>query len=561
MLKVLFVLILIFSSFTYGKSSNDYKLTKYDIFLIKNTFYHTKNSNWIEASYYARKFKDNDLLDFLNWIRNPSDENYKNWPKFKIFPQNKPEGQDKKDLDTLLWANRLGEVKLLLSKYPEQLNENINLRIILQENNQAVKNKILTILKNINNDEGLKYDYIRWCIKNNDISQAIQLIEDVTHYQTLKYPEKWWHLKKLLIREIIYNKLHDLYYDAYKLAKGYYNTQSNLVDGEWLAGWIAIDFLDDPQLAITHFSKLDHIVTTPISKSRSLYWLGRSYEKISPAKSKRLYKYASSYSRTFYGQIAALKLNVDRSKSVKHFLTAKNAFNLKTNDIDENKFLKIAYWMSVIDENRASINFLMHFFRQNGKLPFFELKHFNSYIRINAAKFLEQQGFTLSSDLYPVDYHNIINSGVFDNSLVFSIIRQESEFDHKAESLAGARGIMQVMPSTGKFICNNLDYCEFDQDKLYQVRFNINLGIQLLKQDLAYYKGSLVPTIAAYNAGKLNVNKWIEILGEFESKKTIDEKIKWIESVPFSETRNYIMRVLESMRVYDTLLNQNHEIF
>jgi soluble lytic murein transglycosylase len=132
--------------------------------------------------------------------------------------------------------------------------------------------------------------------------------------------------------------------------------------------------------------------------------------------------------------------------------------------------------------------------------------------------------------------------------LVLALIRQETEFDPNAVSPAGALGIMQVMPATGKKMAKQIGIA-YDRDNLlYDTKYNMQFGMAELQAQLDNWGGSYVLAIAAYNAGPGNVRKWIAQFGDPRTPGV--DPVDWIESIPYGETRNYVQRVLENVEVY-----------
>ena len=134
-------------------------------------------------------------------------------------------------------------------------------------------------------------------------------------------------------------------------------------------------------------------------------------------------------------------------------------------------------------------------------------------------------------------------------ALLHALVRQESAFDTGAHSRAGARGLMQLMPATAKRVARDLaikghSISRLTNDPLH----NLTLGSAYLDARLVQYEGSMVMALAAYNAGPHRVNKWLKENGD--PRSSLDDSIDWIESIPFSETRNYVQRILETLPIY-----------
>jgi soluble lytic murein transglycosylase len=140
-------------------------------------------------------------------------------------------------------------------------------------------------------------------------------------------------------------------------------------------------------------------------------------------------------------------------------------------------------------------------------------------------------------------------------------MRQESRFAKNAQSSAGALGIMQLMPGTARNITAKMGKIHSDDSLLTSnLRYNITLGIGTIKESLDYYNNSLIPSIASYNAGIHNVNKWLKTMSDIRNIRSMEERINWMESIPFHETRDYVIRVLENMVNYMVISNQTQKV-
>ena len=137
-----------------------------------------------------------------------------------------------------------------------------------------------------------------------------------------------------------------------------------------------------------------------------------------------------------------------------------------------------------------------------------------------------------------------------------ALVRQESAFDEKAVSAAGARGLMQLMPATARQVAKALRISMATDQLTADPAYNLKLGTTYLKDLLDAYDGSYVLALAAYNGGPRNLRRWIKRYGDPRDAEV--DVIDWIESVPFSETRNYIQRVLETVQVYRVMLGQSY---
>ena len=141
-----------------------------------------------------------------------------------------------------------------------------------------------------------------------------------------------------------------------------------------------------------------------------------------------------------------------------------------------------------------------------------------------------------------------------DPAFILSIIRQESEFDLSANSWAGAKGLMQLMPYTAKVVAKQAKLPYSKSRLTTDPEYNINLGSHYIAGLILEYDGAYPFAIAAYNAGPKRVRYWKKI-NKNPQKNQIDY-VNWIELIRFEETRNYVQRVLENYNVYRYVLEQ-----
>jgi len=149
--------------------------------------------------------------------------------------------------------------------------------------------------------------------------------------------------------------------------------------------------------------------------------------------------------------------------------------------------------------------------------------------------------------LYPLHYQAYIEdcsrANGLDPRLVAAVIRVESRFDPMAESQKGARGLMQILPSTGSWIAGKLGYAEYHPDLLYEPGVSIHIGSWYLAYLVDLFDGRMVVALAAYNGGTTNVKSWLDT-------GVWDGTLQNLEAIPFEETRNFVRRIMHDYRVY-----------
>ena len=401
------------------------------------------------------------------------------------------------------------------------------------------------------------YDRVRWRKRANKDASARDLLFLLP--KELPRHSRWWKEIKYQIRECLDEGLIS---EAYQLALIGSNLSKNVrVDANWLAGWIALQFLDEAETAFRHFHSMYTQVSMPISVARAAYWAGRSAMELTERElSQTFFKRAAKYHTTFYGQLAAETLGtlstVDLNSSsteVKSLESFEPSNLLRTTqmlgELRKPKLMKkfILHMVEMVDDP-AQAQFLAH-------LPsLYSYPH----ITIAAAKLLLRKKIFVYKELYPIPLQLVSNLGwssMLDEALTLAVARQESEMNPTAISGAGARGFMQIMPGTAKQVATKLNI-DYDKKRLTNdINYNILLGSTYLHQLLEQYNGSYVVALAAYNAGPKNVKRWLRRYGDPRTNEI--DKVDWIEQLPYAETRNYVQRVLESKIVYQRRLNND----
>ena len=135
-----------------------------------------------------------------------------------------------------------------------------------------------------------------------------------------------------------------------------------------------------------------------------------------------------------------------------------------------------------------------------------------------------------------------------ERSIIYSVARTESAFDQRDKSAANAVGLMQVTPEAGRDTAKRFKI-SYDWDRMVSDPvYNTQMGAAELSALLSEYKGSHIMTFAGYNAGRGRVRDWIKAYGDPRDPKV--DAVDWVERIPFSETRNYVQRVIENLAVY-----------
>ena len=464
-----------------------------------------------------------------------------------------------KRADYLAWENKYWDLKRMLRYLPKDYELLYTARQILMSKSYGVDKAIANVPAKLKNDAGLNYDRLKWRRKRGRVDDSLEIILKVKNNKDyLVRPDKWWVERAIMTRALIYKKKYEL---AYKVSsKHSLDAGPELAEAEWLSGWIALSFLDDPILAIDHFNEFYENVGYPISLSRGAYWLGRSYEKIGDKeKSDRWYKEASKYLTTYYGQLAHLKIKPNENFELEEQQKITDEYRKYFYKKD---LVKIIHLLDELNKDKYTKNILKHLAND-------DIKNGSEILAAELSSNISRYDFAIQIAKlasYKKRFHNdfnypIISTPAYVNSrkipetaFILSIIRQESEFDMTANSHAGAQGLMQLMPYTAKLVSKQAKLPYSKSRLTTDPEYNINLGSHYIAGLILEYDGAYPFAIAAYNAGPKRVRYWKKI-NKDPQKKQIDY-VDWVELIKFKETRNYVQRVLENYNVYRYILEK-----
>ncbi len=409
---------------------------------------------------------------------------------------------------------------------------------------------IAAVPKPLQSDPGLLFARIQKARRAGRIDEATALMQTAPREAAaLVDGDAWWVERRLLARKLLDVGNPKL---AYAIASGDCAASPAMkIEAAFHAGWIALRFLNDPTLAAPHFAAVSTLAETPISNARGAYWQGRTAEAQGHAdEATAFFQQAADLPTTFYGQLAAAKLGRS-APPLRHPLapalgTARAEavrcvgllFALGERDLAVSLALAIAK----TDPDEAQVAALASVVEATG----------DARATLIVGKAAAQRGMPLDDAAFPTfgipGYQPIEHSA--DRATVLAIARQESEFDPRSVSSAGAMGLMQLIASTARRTAQDAGI-GFDETRLLtDAAFNARIGAAHLGKLLSDLDGSYILTFAAYNAGPRNVQNWMALYGD--PRKPGIDPVDWIERIPFTETRNYVQRVFENMQIYRT---------
>lgn len=407
-----------------------------------------------------------------------------------------------------------------------------------------------------------KFAVIKWYTKKHKYKKASKLLKKV---KVMTEPKNWWGLRLLYARELLKS---DDAKDAYEIAadNNLNKKDKKFWEAQWTSGWLALRFLDEPEIAYSHFKRLYDNVKQPVTIARASYWLGMAAQQ-SGNKDLALkwFKKASEYSLYFYGQLAIHKIRkLEPLESDGKIILPKDpeiemadAYNASRSEK-----LKIAFLLGLMKDKKTSVAIFKDFVKNSGSAGevaiamrlVSEFGDFEMDSKVSRAAekknvFFIRRKFKILKEVEDQD----------NSALIHAIIKQESGFVLSALSRVGAVGYMQLMPGTAKNVAKDLGL-SYNRRKLStNASYNIKLGSHYIKKMVDRFDGSKMLAIAAYNAGPHNSDRWIKEFYDPRKVKDIDKVIDWIELITYSETRNYVQRIMENLIVYKYIMSGNIE--
>lgn len=470
-------------------------------------------------------------------------------------------------LDMLLWRGLTGEAEAMLPLVSEAWQKLAQARIATRKDAEGLQYAINTVPDSLKNDPGLAYERYRYRVTKGRWQEAEDyLLARSTSETALGRPEFWMERRANLARQALEDG--DVR-AAYRIAsQSFGDAGPDYADAEWVAGFIALTRLDDPKRAIGHFTRFESAVATPISLGRAGYWLGLAYRRLGDtAGAEHAFRAAARWRTSFYGQLAANELAPNELAAEEPTAdqptppptspptsspTPPDVPDWRDAEASATPVAQAGLLLLRAGDERRGSSFLRAAAAgrppaDRAALAQMAIDTGHPEIGIRIAKDAANEGIVLPEQYYPL--HRIAGETFpVEAAYALAIARQESEFFTGAASSAGARGLMQLMPATAKHMAETSGVPYDPARLLGDPVYNAQLGTAYLADLLARYDGSYLLATAAYNAGPGRVDQWLGELGDPRAAGA--DPVGWIESIPYTETRNYVMRVLEGIEVY-----------
>ncbi len=447
-------------------------------------------------------------------------------------------------------ANRLGGDGLRIAKVGQALLRGVG----------GAEKTYLALPASLRNDASLRYALARFYRRQEKYGKARAILLDAPSTSAeMVDANAWWEERRIIARRSVGPNHKDTWSAAYKISsRNGLNEGDDAVDAEFLSGWIALRYLNDGESAVKHFSRLIKLASTRTEKARGGYWMGRALAALGDKSSAtKAYKSAAQHSTIYYGQLAREQIGLGK---VPEEINS-GAFSASAKSRVESDEVIRALRMMYQASGKANL----HMFLWSIASRFDTVEEMNAAadivhglggttLALKLAKAAGQFKIDIDSWSYPLrglpDWQQV--GKPIEKAMVFALSRQESEFNPDAGSKVGAQGLMQLMPGTAKMVARQFRLPYAVSKLKGDPAYNVKLGAAHLADLVDDFNGSYVLTLVAYNAGPRRAREWTEEYGDLRSPNI--DAVDWVESIPFSETRQYVQKVLQNLHVYRSRL-------
>jgi soluble lytic murein transglycosylase len=403
-------------------------------------------------------------------------------------------------------------------------------------------------------DLGYTLCRFRWMVRHDRIDDAAGLVlAAAPETMALQDTDEWWRERRSLARKLLDRRKFEAAYQVVRDA-ALPASEAYRADFHFMCGWIALRYRNDPSTARAHFAHIDDGSANPIVLARANYWRARVAEATGDKDAMRAsYEAATRYPTAYYGQLARARLGLDRIElrvpapvpanpaddgalADERVRAADTLYALGERDV-------VLYFVADLAEQTTDVAVLVALAELTGRRN-------DARAMLQIGKLALARGLALDNYAFPtigIPQHRPVGPEI-ERSVIYSVARTESAFDQRDKSPANAVGLMQVTPEAGRDTAKRFGV-EYDWDRMVSDPvYNTQMGAAELSALLKEYAGSHIMTFAGYNAGRGRVRDWVKLYGDPRDPNV--DPIDWVERIPFSETRNYVQRVLENLQVY-----------
>lgn len=466
--------------------------------------------------------------------------------------------QHSERLDYLIWRGWFTEARRMLPLVSKDWQALARARMALRNQSKSVDTLLAKVPNALQNHPGLIHDRFEWRARKGRWDEAKKmLLAQSRSADLLGRPDRWAHRRRVLARDELRDGAARRAYDL--ASRHHLDSGSAYADLEWLSGYIAMTRLNDPQTALRHFENHDSAVASPISQGRAGYWKGRALMAMGEtARADMEFTMGAQYQTSFYGLLAAEAAGLPFDVGLADVPTDP----WQNSPLVQDSLFQAGELLIAAGQRSMAEQFWTHLAEQLGEhdaalMGQAAIDLGEPHLAVMIGKAVARRGAIVPLPYYAL--HPLAKAG-FDMApeMSLAIARRESEFDPVVKSGVGARGLMQLMPGTALDVARDLGLGDghsngrLTSDPLYNAR----LGTTYLADLAARFEGNVVMMSAGYNAGPARPDRWMRDYGDPRGKG-LDAMIDWIEGIPFRETRNYVMRVTESLPIYRARLGKD----
>ncbi len=449
---------------------------------------------------------------------------------------------------------RLTKVRRMLPLLSEAERGPITARIAVFNRAQAARSAMAKHIGGRDEDWGFYLKRIQMHRRADEDETAWNLLlKAPTNPEAIVAPDDWWIERRVNAYAALYAGKPQLAYDL--VADPGPLSVNPRKEALFMAGWLALRKLNNPRTALAHFESLKEAADGPLSRGRAGYWLGRAHEALGqPTQARAAYRAGAKEYFTYYGQLAKAQLEPDATtlplgeaepltpEAIDRFVsspayravaiaaradlpstTRKLITTLRRHETDVTQLALLAHLASTLGDTQMAVRVGKSGMARGGKLARWAYPT-HAMPSFKALRPLPEQG------------------------IFYAIARQESEFNTLIVSGAGASGILQVMPATGRGVCRQYKIACPIQNLRSNPSFNAQLASAYIADQKDNHSGSYIMTFAAYNAGPGRVRYWVRNIGDPRNADV--DPVDWVESIHIKETRQYVQKVLANLQVY-----------
>jgi soluble lytic murein transglycosylase len=475
-------------------------------------------------------------------------------------------------VDSLLFAKKANDAARFIATGSPQRQAAFGARVAMLRDDADAESRYASVIGTVTADAGLMMDRARY-LRAHNFNRSARDLAARSHnfiYRPAN-PERFYDMLLLLANDAaqdrdwstayrIASQLDDSIAPGVSVADQPLGVRDNYTTLAWFAGNVALDRMNHPSNALAMYDRYARASRSLQVQTKGWYWAGRAALAAARYDSAtRYFQQAGAYPDLFYGQLALERLGRSVSappQALPQYVTTP-AQRATFNNRRLVQALRILRQQGQSTEETLFIRALAESLRTDAD-RYLALDLSQQLTRPDLAVWTARQARINGSSFYFRQAYPSLSASVSPSlwSLAHGISRQESSFDPYAVSHAGARGMMQLMTGTAREQAGKMGVGYDGYRLITDSNYNVMIGSAYFQRMLDMWGGSVPLAVASYNAGYGNVRKWINAYGDPRGQVDV---LKWIEAIPYVETKGYVQRVIENSVVYDSMRGQSQQ--